>query len=261
MDDIPGDNIGNMSGFVMTPPAILAAVGCFIFFISSIGVLGSYRENISLLRVYKYCLVTILLLGLCSGLVGFAFWPEVKKIVDQHIRIAIRDYLEDKHLRNIVDKMQRYLGCCGSLSIDDWDSNKYFICRKKGSYRSCGVPWSCCLPKHERNRQCGNRIRKDLHKRKGEPLSADIYTIGCLDKGFEYLKQNMLFIGGIAVASTVLCLSVFFCYIDSLSKSEDRLFYSKKRMTCIIGRIMLFSFRFLLRSGDGKNFTTVILLK
>ena len=74
--------------------------------------------------------------------------------------ISIEKYTVNPDLRNMVDLLQRELECCGSLTIDDWDSNEYFSCKNVAGYRHCGVPWSCCLRKFERNRQCGYGLRK-----------------------------------------------------------------------------------------------------
>ena len=69
-----------LSDFATDPGIILATLGCFIFFVSSFGVLGSLRENVCLLKTYKYFLLVTLVFELICGLVAFAFWPEVKKI-------------------------------------------------------------------------------------------------------------------------------------------------------------------------------------
>ena len=58
----------------------------------------------------------------------------------------------------------------------------------KESYKWCGVPWSCCHTKYHRNRQCGYGMRKDRAKFN---LANEIHTIGCLDKGFEFFRNNM----------------------------------------------------------------------
>ena len=61
-------------------------------------------------------------------------------------------------------------------------------CLMKESYKWCGVPWSCCHSKYQRNRQCGYGMRKDRAKFN---LANEIHTIGCLDKGFEFFRNNM----------------------------------------------------------------------
>ena len=196
-----------LSDFATDPGIILATLGVLIFFISSFGVLGSLRENICLLRTYKILLVVTLVFELCCGIVGFAFWPEVKKMIDANLATGIEKYTSNVDLRNMIDKLQRELGCCGSLTIDDWDSNPYFSCKNVESFRSCGVPWSCCLKKYEKNRQCGYGVRKNrVHVK----LSNEIHTIGCLDKGFEFFKDNLMYVAGLAIGFTLpLIIGIF----------------------------------------------------
>jgi Tetraspanin family. len=201
----------DLSDFSTDPGIILAALGCIIFVISSFGVLGSLRENICLLKTYKYLLVFTLVFEFIGGLMAFAFWPEVRKMIDRNLSLAVEKYTSNVDLRNMIDKLQRELECCGSLTIDDWDSNPYFSCKNRESYRSCGVPWSCCLRKYERNRQCGYGVRKNrVHVK----LSNEIYTIGCLDKGFEFFKNNMMLVAGLTVAFTLpLLIGIFLIHI------------------------------------------------
>jgi len=194
-----------ISGFMVTPPAFFAAISCYIFVVSSFGVMGALRENICCLRVYQYSIVLTLLLIFCAGLLGFAFWPEIKKLMETKLRSAIIQYVDSEPLRNLIDMIQRELECCGGLNIDDWDSNPYFTCFKKGSYRSCGVPWSCCFRKHERNRMCGLRIR-----RKRTNLGNTIHLTGCLDKTFEYIRVNMYIIGAVCVGATLFFVVVMY---------------------------------------------------
>jgi len=121
-------------------------------------------------------------------------------MVQYNLRTAIEHYSYNPDLRNMIDLLQRELECCGSLTIDDWDSNPYFTCKTIASFRSCGVPWSCCLRKFERNRQCGYGVRKGRSKIK---LESEIHTMGCLDKGFEFFKNNMFMIAGLAIGFTL----------------------------------------------------------
>lgn len=189
-----------LSDFATDPGIILAALGCLVFFVSTFGVLGSLRENVCLLRSYKYLLMMTLVFEVFCGILAFAFWPEVKKLIDANLDAAIRKYSTNVDLRNMIDKLQRELECCGSLEIDDWDSNPYFSCANIESYRSCGVPWSCCLRKYERNRQCGYGVRNNrVHVK----LSNEIYTIGCLDAGIEFFRSNIILVAIMAVTFTV----------------------------------------------------------
>lgn len=200
-----------LGDFATDPGVILATLGCFIFFISSFGVLGSLRENICLLKVYKYFLVATLAFGLICGLIGFAFWPEAKKMIDHNLTVAVEKYNTNPDLRNMIDRIQRELECCGSLSIDDWDSNPYFSCKNRESFRACGVPWSCCLRKYERNRQCGYGVRLNRVQVK---MGKSIHTIGCLDKGVEFFKNNLMLVAGLAIGFTLpLICGIFMSHI------------------------------------------------
>jgi len=200
-----------LSDFATDPGIVLAMLGCIIFIISSFGVLGALRENICLLNTYKYFLCFTLLFELMTGLLAFAFWPEVKKLVDRNLGRAIEKYTHDPDLRNMIDKLQRELQCCGSLTYDDWDSNDFFKCQNVESFRSCGVPWSCCHRKYERNRQCGYGVRKNRVKTK---LESEIHTIGCLDKAFEFFKDNILMCAALAIGFTLpLIIGIFGAHV------------------------------------------------
>lgn len=200
-----------LSDFAMDPGIIVTLLGIIIFSISTFGVLGALRENICLLKLYKYMLLSTLVFEVFCAFVGFAFWPEVKKVIDGSITMAIEKYTINSDLRNMIDLLQRQLGCCGSLTIDDWDSNPYFSCTEKESYRWCGVPWSCCHTKYQRNRQCGYGMRKD---RARFNLASEIHTIGCMDKAFEFFRSNMGVIAGLCVTfSFPLITSIFLIHI------------------------------------------------
>lgn len=200
-----------LSDFAMDPGIIVLLLGLIIFTVSTFGVLGSLRENICLLNMYKYMLLGSLLFEVFSAFVAFAFWPEVKKMVDGSITLAIEKYSTNVDLRNMIDLLQRQLQCCGSLTIDDWDSNPYFTCTQKESYKWCGVPWSCCLTKYQRNRQCGYGMRKDRAKFN---LATEIHTIGCMDKAFMFFQNNMGMIAGLCITFTFpLIINVLLIHI------------------------------------------------
>ena len=95
-----------LSDFATDPGIILCCLGVLIFTISSFGVLGSLRENICLLNTYKYLLALTLLFEVFCGITGFAFWPEVKKLVDRNLARAIEKYTDNIDLRNMIDKLQ-----------------------------------------------------------------------------------------------------------------------------------------------------------
>lgn len=196
-----------LSDFAMDPGVIITLLGLYVFIISSFGVLGALRENIRLLKYYKILLLAALFLEVFTAFVGFAFWPEVKKLIDKGLQVAIDNYTVNTDLRNMIDMIQRQLKCCGSLTIDDWDSNPYFSCAMKESFRSCGVPWSCCHTKFQRNRQCGYGMRRN---RAHFNLGSELHIIGCLDKGFEFFRNNMGVIAALCITFTIPLIAAIF---------------------------------------------------
>ena len=58
---------GSLSEFATDPSMMFTALGCLIFIVSSFGVLGSLRENICLLRIYKIFLLVIIVFEFCAG--------------------------------------------------------------------------------------------------------------------------------------------------------------------------------------------------
>ena len=77
------------------------------------------------------------------GFISAAYWPEIRKYIDKEISRAIREYTDGRMHgwsdmeggeERFIDMMQRQLKCCGSLSIDDWDSNEYFSCKVRMGY-------------------------------------------------------------------------------------------------------------------------------
>ena len=214
-----------ISDFATDPGAILTAIGCLVFLVSSLGVLGTVRENITYLRAYKIFLVGLLVVEVCAGIVGFAFWPEIKKVIDSNITKSIEKYTTNKELRYMIDMVQRKFECCGSLSVDDWDSNPYYNCRIIGSYRSCGVPWSCCKYTLQRNRQCGLKLRRKRHKIN---IEETIHTTGCLDKLFEYMRVNFAMIGGLAIAGNLPLLIIILLSQKMITRIRKLMFAYNK---------------------------------
>ena len=111
-----------------------------------------------------------------------------------------------KLLQDFIDWVQRdWLKCCGINDPDDWNQNVYFECRKDDQWvESCGVPPSCCLQEFINNTQCGFGARiKDPNS----SVSKKIYRDGCLRKGEEWFKFNIL-----PISITIGCLAVLQVY-------------------------------------------------
>lgn len=207
---------GYLPNVAIEPGTILSLLGVLVFAMSTSGVLGTLRENLCLLKTYRIFLLITLFLEIFCACISFAYFPEVKKLANGYLNSAIKNYWDDENIRNVVDNLQSDFECCGSLYIDDWDSNPYFSCKNVEDHRSCGVPWSCCLYEEQRNLQCGHGIRNYR-----SVLSKKIYTVGCLDKTFEAFREVMAVVGGMTAAfSFPLLFAILF--IPSFIRQVDR---------------------------------------
>lgn len=233
--------------FVSDPTIAVIACGCTIIFISFFGMLGALRDNIKLLYVYLFFVVSIFTFQMILGVLGFVFWTEIKDQINTAFLLAIIKYRRDPDLKTAVDSVQWNLECCGSTSIDDWDRNIYFRCGHK-TVEECGVPISCCKIKDKINYggsattvnaletsnssaiadhywsikvniQCGYKLRRN-HRL---AIRKEIHTRGCLDALVLWLYDNMLLVAGL-VTATVLpeilgaCLTFF--YIAHIKRAK-----------------------------------------
>ncbi|XP_032237788.1 tetraspanin-33 [Nematostella vectensis] len=188
-----------LSSLSTDPGSVLIAVGLLIIIISFFGTVGALREQIILLEIYKWVIVVIVILQVLGGLLAFAFWPNVRKSVQNQISKGIVNYRDNLDLQNIIDGIQENFKCCGSSSINDWDANRYFKCGGP-SPEECGVPHTCCVKKDGEsiNIQCGWNARKK-HRLQLEKENK-VYIIGCLDAVINWFRDHMYVVAAIAIA-------------------------------------------------------------
>lgn len=200
----------NVSDFVTDPAIVIICVGVCVFIVSFCGCVGALRENVCLLETYHYILAVILLLQCIGGILAFSFWPETKKLINNKVQTAIQKYTSNPDLRNLIDRIQFEFKCCGSTNTDDWDWNPYYSCSAT-TMQSCGVPWSCCLRKFQRNKQCGYGVRRTrLRLKMAEFLQLDT----CMDVVLQFFKNNLMAVAGVAVAFILpLLIGVILSYI------------------------------------------------
>ncbi|KAF3832520.1 hypothetical protein F7725_026185 [Dissostichus mawsoni] len=108
-----------LDGVFLAPSIILILLGIIMFIVSLIGVLGSLRDNITLLKVT----------------VG---------LLNKNIRKGIVNYYDDLDFKNIMDFVQKRFKCCGGQEYSDWSVNMYHNCTAPGPL-ACGVPYTCCI--------------------------------------------------------------------------------------------------------------------
>ncbi|XP_063311496.1 tetraspanin-33-like isoform X1 [Pelobates fuscus] len=199
-----------VDSFVTDPSIILIAVGILMFAITFIGCMGALRDMHTLLKIFAYMLVIVLILQFVAAVLGFMFSGMVLEKAASVMTKAITRYRDDLDLQNFIDYIQKKFECCGVNAYTDWSQNIYFFCVDNNpSLESCGVPYSCCIREKGENvinTMCGYETQR-LKRWDAEDR---IFVDGCLDKIVSWGRVNLLFLGGLATGLIILELFIIF---------------------------------------------------
>uniref|UniRef100_A0A8C0UKI6 Tetraspanin-15 n=1 Tax=Cyanistes caeruleus TaxID=156563 RepID=A0A8C0UKI6_CYACU len=172
-----------LEGIFLAPAVLLLLLGITVFLVSFVGMVGSLRDNRTLLRMVRVGL------GLCLDLEFFPnfFGSQMNEVFHSNIQEGIRHYYDDLDFKNILDFVQEKFSCCGGDEFRDWEVNRYHWCNGSGAL-ACGVPHSCCVRAVSRvvNTLCGYRA---LDKERLELLGT-IHVRGCIHAVGLWLKDN-----------------------------------------------------------------------
>ncbi|XP_033935610.1 tetraspanin-15 [Pseudochaenichthys georgianus] len=208
-----------LDGVFLAPSIILILLGIIMFIVSLIGVLGSLRDNITLLKVFMYTLSVCLILELLGGILALVFRNQTVGLLNKNIRKGIVNYYDDLDFKNIMDFVQRKFKCCGGQEYSDWSVNMYHNCTAPGPL-ACGVPYTCCIttkPNEVANTLCGYKV---LEKER-LALIETIHIRGCTDAFFIWLMDNYKIMAGMLLG---ILLPQFFGVIISwlyMTRVED----------------------------------------
>ncbi|KAM4744086.1 tetraspanin-15 [Anableps anableps] len=194
-----------LDGLFLAPSIILILLGIVMFIVSLIGVLGSLRDNLTLLNVFMYTLTICLILELLGGILGLAFRNKTVELVNKNIRKGIVNYYDDLDFKNIMDFVQKRFKCCGGEDFQDWKVNMYHKCPGLGPL-ACGVPYTCCIttkPNEVVNTLCGHSM---LNKTRSDAMEV-IYVRGCTYAFLHWMEDNYT---KMAILLLVIFLPQFF---------------------------------------------------
>uniref|UniRef100_A0A803VJD4 Tetraspanin-15 n=1 Tax=Ficedula albicollis TaxID=59894 RepID=A0A803VJD4_FICAL len=177
-----------LEGIFLAPAVLLLLLGITVFLVSFVGMLGSLRDNRTLLRTFFWVLLLIFLTELLLILMEIIFESKMNEVFHSNIQEGIRHYYDDLDFKNILDFVQEKFSCCGGDEFRDWEVNQYHACNGSGAL-ACGVPHSCCVrgaPGGVVNTLCGYRA---LDKQRLE-LIGTIHVRGCIHAVGLWLKDN-----------------------------------------------------------------------
>ncbi|XP_041089296.1 tetraspanin-15 isoform X2 [Polyodon spathula] len=132
-----------MEGLFLAPAVVLILLGLAMFSVSLVGMLGSLRDNQTLLHIF-FCVLSVLLaLQTITVIIALLFENNTSSVFQSSIREGIKHYYDDLDFKNILDFVQEKFSCCGGDEYRDWAVNQYHSCNGTGP-RACGVPYTCC---------------------------------------------------------------------------------------------------------------------
>ncbi|XP_063167242.1 tetraspanin-15-like isoform X3 [Candoia aspera] len=177
-----------LEGLFLAPAVILILLGITIFAVSFIGMVGSLRDNRTLLKTFFWVLLAIFITELLLLFVEIIFEKQMNAVFHSSIQDGIRHYYDDLDFKNILDYVQQKFSCCGGDEFRDWHVNRYHSCNGSGPL-ACGVPYTCCIrkaPGEVINTLCGYRT---LNQERLELVNT-IHVRGCIHAVSFWFKDN-----------------------------------------------------------------------
>ncbi|KAG9488927.1 tetraspanin-15-like isoform X2 [Eleutherodactylus coqui] len=163
-----------LEGIFLAPAIILLLLGILMFVVSFIGMVGSLRDNLLLLKI-------------------------MKKFAHANILVGLKHYYDDLDFKNIMDFVQEKFSCCGGDQFTDWMVNPYHSCNSTGPL-SCGVPYTCCITGTGsggvKNTLCGYQT---LDKERLDVMNI-IHVRGCIHAVGLWLNDNFGITFGLVLA-------------------------------------------------------------
>ncbi|KAG7271301.1 hypothetical protein CRUP_021038 [Coryphaenoides rupestris] len=131
-----------LEGVFLAPAVVLILLGLVMFTVSLVGMVGSLRDNKTLLHMFLCVLCVLLLLQAVALITALIFEKKTSALFQKSIREGIKHYYDDLDFKNILD----FFSCCGGDEYKDWSVNQYHFCNGTGPL-ACGVPYTCCVPR------------------------------------------------------------------------------------------------------------------
>uniref|UniRef100_A0A4W5RFN3 Tetraspanin n=1 Tax=Hucho hucho TaxID=62062 RepID=A0A4W5RFN3_9TELE len=142
--EVERQNNRTLEGVFLAPAVVLILLGLVMFTVSLVGMVGSLRDNKTLLHMFLCVLCVLLFLQVVALIVALIFEKKTSALFQSSIREGIKHYYDDLDFKNILDFVQQKFSCCGGDEYKDWGVNQYHFCNGTGPL-ACGVPYTCCV--------------------------------------------------------------------------------------------------------------------
>ncbi|KAJ8005861.1 hypothetical protein DPEC_G00122310 [Dallia pectoralis] len=99
-----------LEGVFLAPAVVLILLGLVMFTVSLVGMVGSLRDNKTLLHMFLCVLCVLLLLQAVALIVALIFEKKTSALFQSSIREGIKHYYDDLDFKNILDFVQQKVG-------------------------------------------------------------------------------------------------------------------------------------------------------
>ncbi|XP_065646916.1 tetraspanin-4-like [Hydra vulgaris] len=173
----------------LTASNIAIGVGVFIVFISFLGCCGAVKEIRSMLFGFFILMLLIFIAEIVVAAFAYSKRNDIKADMQNDFKKAIlQDYGTPNNgiVNTTIDTFQKTFMCCGYDSYIDYYNSIY-------TKNSGTLPSSCCVK--DTSDPCPTSNPKYL---------SVYYQKGCFEQVVQFIKKNLLLIGGLSIAFAVI---------------------------------------------------------
>lgn len=195
-----GDQFGDLASQFANAPVLIIVVGVIVFVIGFLGCCGAVKENYCMVTTFAVLLALIFILEIVAGSLGFSLRGKVKGLAEKQIKKEITNYNAKSLLLNWAQEKFECCGLDGPADYDTHNSTDASFCSPKGAVKGQAV--KTCHPKKD--------------------CAETVYAKGCKDQVVDFVKSNMILVGGVAIGIAFIQLLgiVFACLLMKAIKGE-----------------------------------------
>nr|XP_046201184.1 tetraspanin-15 isoform X2 [Oncorhynchus gorbuscha] len=108
--EVERQNNRTLEGVFLAPAVVLILLGLVMFTVSLVGMVGSLRDNKTLLHMFLCVLCVLLFLQVVALIVALIFEKKTSALFQSSIREGIKHYYDDLDFKNILDFVQQKVG-------------------------------------------------------------------------------------------------------------------------------------------------------
>lgn len=210
-----------MNDYLIAVTIIL--IGSIILFIVAIlGIHGCAKEVRWSIVVSASLLLIIFVAEISAGVWGYMNRDDLQLQIRTSVKRTVQqDYQKDENIRDLFDKFQSKLQCCGAEGPGDWIHGNEVNLKLSQDGQQYNIPASCCREGISRS-ECQ---KATTNIKVGSKANTQIvYDRGCYNLILEEAKNRcciLLIIGGVILGVEILALMLSLVLFFGINKSHQ----------------------------------------